>query len=419
MRRHVVTLLGATLLSSATLIGMSAPGRAQSGDLQRFDEVEKGRYLAIAADCGACHLSPDGRQPFAGGRPIETPFGAIVAPNITPDQETGIGGWSDDQFVAAIRTGVRPDGKHLYPAMPYTAYTRMPREDVLAIRAYLQTLQPVRHPVTTNTLPFPFNIRAAMRLWNLLYFRDGEFAPDRNKPPAWNRGAYLVEGPGHCGTCHTPKSMLGGDKSDQALAGAALQGWFAPNLTGDEASGLGKWSVGDIVDYLKTGHNAFAGATGPMAEEIEESSALMTDDDLQDIAAYLKTLPAKAGDAAPPAADATVVAAGQAIYRDQCAACHGIEGKGVDRLFPALAGSSAVRAANPAGLIHIVLSGARSVATDKEPTGPGMPAYGWQLDDGQVAAVLTYLRQSAGAHAAAVAPGDVAKVRATLAARTD
>ena len=401
----------------AAFVAMKAAAVA-SPDRQNFAQVEKGRYLAIAADCAACHVSPDGR-PFAGGRAIETPFGNILGSNITPDQETGIGSWSDDDFDNAVRKGVRPDGARLYPAMPYTAYTKMSRDDVLAIRAYLATVQPARNPVDANTLPFPFNIRAVMRVWNSLYFTEGEFKPDPQKSTEWNRGAFLVDGPAHCAACHTPKTALGGDKAGEYLRGSPLQGWFAPDITNDERTGLGRWSADDVVAYLKTGHNRITAATGPMAEEIALSTSHMHDSDLQAIATYLKSLPGRPEAVTPlPASDPAMVA-GQAIYRDQCSACHGLDGKGVPQLFPSLADSSSTRASDPASLVRVIRRGARSVATAGEPTAPGMPSFAWQLDDAQVAAVTTYIRNAWGPGAAAVAPADVARARTDLRARAD
>ena len=401
--------------ASALLI---ANGAAQA-DGQDFTQIEKGRYLATAADCVACHTIPDGGKPFAGGRAIETPFGNITSPNITPDAETGIGSWTEDQFDKAVRSGVRPDGARLYPAMPYTSYTKMSRDDVVAIRAYLGTVDPVRHPVGANALPFPFNIRAAMRVWDALYFRPGAFKPDLNKAAELNRGAFLVEGPGHCTACHTPKSFLGGDKSGEHLRGSYLQGWFAPDITNDERVGLGQWSSDDIVAYLKTGHNRITAAAGPMAEEIEHSTSRLKEEDLAAMAAYLKSIPGSPDSPAPLKADDPVMVAGQAIYRDQCAACHQINGKGVPRLFPSLADSPGVRSRDATTLIRIVLRGARSVATEQEPTAPGMPSFARHLDDEQIAAVVSYVRNAWGRPAAAVAPGDVRKMRDALSTRTD
>lgn len=403
--------IGASALLTATCAAQA------SG--QEFTQIEKGRYLATAADCVACHTIPNGGKSFAGGRAIETPFGNITAPNITPDAETGIGSWTDEQFDNAVRNGVRPDGSRLYPAMPYTSYTKMSHDDVAAIRAYLNTVEPVRHPAVANTLPFPFNIRASMRVWGALYFHPGEFKPDPQKPADWNRGAFLVEGPGHCTACHTPKSVLGGDKTSDYLRGSHLQGWFAPDITNDERVGLGQWSSDDIVAYLKTGHNRITAATGPMAEEIEHSTSKLKDEDLMAMAAYLKSLPGSADSPPPLKADDPAMVAGQAIYRDQCAACHQIDGKGVPQLFPSLADSSGVRSRDPTTLIRIVLRGARSVATKQEPTAPGMPSFGRQLNDGQIAAVVSYVRNAWGRPAAAVAPGEVGKLRDALSTRAD
>ena len=405
---------GVAALSLAAMPG----ARAGASDPQEFTQIERGRYLAITADCVSCHTVPGGK-PFAGGRPIETPFGDIVAPNITPDLETGIGAWSDDVFEAALRKGVRPNGAHLYPAMPYNAYTRMSRDDVQAIRAYLNSVDPVRNAVVAKPLPFPFNIRAAMRVWNSLYFSEGEFKPDPTKAAEWNRGAFLVDGPAHCGACHTPKTFLGGDRLGQYLQGSYLQGWSAPNITNDRRSGLGEWTVADVATYLKSGHNRITAATGPMAEAVSLSTSHMTDEDTRAIATYLKSLPGQENGDKPLPADTGTMRAGSAIYRDQCSACHGIEGKGVPGLFPSVANSSMVRSNDATTVMRIVLRGARSVATSSEPTAPGMPSYGWQLDDGQVAAVLNYIRNSWGGAAPAVEAKDVNQVRSNTALRPD
>ncbi len=400
-------------------LGFACAAHAAMPDSQDFVQIEKGRYLTTAADCAACHTNPGQNQPFAGGRPIETPFGTIVSPNITPDSATGIGAWTGQQFDDAVRRGIRPDGTRLYPAMPFTHYTKMSRDDVLAIRAYLSTIPSIRNAVTPNQLPFPFNIRAAMRVWDMLFFREDEFHADPNKSDDWNRGAYLVEGPGHCGACHTAKNMLGADKESENLRGATLQGWFAPDITNDPVRGLGRWSNDDVVHYLKTGHNQLSAATGPMAEEVTFSTSLMTDRDLASIAGYLKAVPGSEDRAAPLSADDPAMKSGQAIYRDVCSACHGLDGNGIANLFPALAKSSSVQSSDPQTAIRVVLRGARSVATKAEPTSPGMPAFGWQLNDAQVAAVLTYLRNSWGNAAPPVIAETLRSSRAALAARRD
>jgi mono/diheme cytochrome c family protein len=315
---------------------------AEQTDAQNFAQIARGRYLAEIADCVACHNEPTDNRPFAGGRPIETPFGIIVASNITPDRDTGIGAWSDDEFVAAVRPGVRRDGKLLYPAMPFPSYTKMSRNDVLAIRAYLNTVARVHNAVDANQLPFPLNIRMGMWFWDGLYFTEGEFKPDPTHSDAWNRGEYLVEGPAHCGACHTPKTLLGGDKTSAALQGYAIQRWFAPDIANDVRLGLGRWTPDDIAEYLRTGHNRFVAATGPMAEEITHSSSHMTDADLAAIATYLKEQPSETHEITPVPADDPVMIAGGAIYRDLCSACHPANGNGIPYLFPALANSPSV-----------------------------------------------------------------------------
>jgi mono/diheme cytochrome c family protein len=416
--RTTVTVLGVTAVLFPLLVTVQSV-IARAPDLQDFSITERGRYLATAADCVACHTVLNGGKPFAGGRPIETPFGNITSPNITPDRDTGIGAWTDDEFDNAVRRGVRPTGERLYPAMPFPWYTKLSRDDVMAIRAYLNTIPSVSNQVVTNTLPFPFNIRSSMGVWDALYFTGGEFKPDPQKSAEWNRGAYLVEGPGHCGACHTPKTLLGGDKTKEYVRGSYLQGWFAPDLTNDDRTGLGRLSAEDIATYLKTGHNRVTAATGPMAEVIEYSTSHMTDSDLAAIATYLKSLPGRQDNPASVAANDPSMVAGQAIYRDQCSACHSLDGKGVPQLFPSLADSSIVRSSDPTTSIRMVLRGARSVATDAEPTAPGMPSFSWQLDDAQLAAVVTYIRNAWGSAAAPVSARDVSSARSELKGRPD
>jgi mono/diheme cytochrome c family protein len=419
MRKTAISARSIAALVCLACVGSVSTAIAGESDPQDFTQIEKGRYLAVTADCASCHTAPGSDQTFAGGRAIETPFGNIVAPNITPDLETGIGALSDGQFDAAVRKGIRRDGSQLYPAMPYNAYTKMSRGDVLAIRAYLNTVPAVGNPVVANTLPFPFNIRALMRVWDALYFTEGEYKFDVRKSSEWNRGAFLVDGPAHCGACHTPKSLLGGDRMDKYLQGSNLQGWSAPDITNDKVRGLGGWSADEVIAYLKTGHNHITAATGPMAEAVSLSTSRMTDGDLKAITTYLKSLPGRQDNANPLRPDEPMMAAGGAIYRDECSACHALDGKGVPRLFPSIAESSIVRSDDPATAIRIVLRGARSVATKAEPTAPGMPAYGWQLNDAQIAAVLTYMRNSWGAAAPAVSTADVARLRSGLASRPD
>ena len=363
---------------------------------------------------------PGSNQPFAGGRPIETPFGNIVAPNITPDPETGIGAWSDDQFDAAVRKGIGRNGSRLYPAMPYNAYTKMSRNDVLAIRAYLNTVTPVRNPWSPNTLPFPFNIRAAMRVWNALYFKEGEYHARSTQVSRMESRRVPGRRPGALRRLpHAEDRSSAATRLSQYLQGSLSAGLVrAGHHQRARRLGLGGWAVDDIAAYLKTGHNRISAATGPMAEAVTLSTSQMTDADVNAIATYLKSLPGR-GRRQPLAQDNPAMAAGGAIYRDQCSACHGLDGRGVAKLFPSIADSSMVRSTDPTTAIRIVLRGARSVATDSEPTAPGMPSYGRQLDDSQVAAVLTYMRNMWGGAAPAVAAKDVTRVRSDTAARPD
>ncbi len=397
--------------AAATVAGAALAGNTG----QDFSQIERGRYLAAAGDCAGCHTKPGGKD-FAGGLPVETPFGLVISPNITPDNETGIGLWTDDDFVRAMTQGIRRDGAHLFPAMPYVYYTKVSRDDVLAIRAYLATVPAVANGVKADQLPFPLSVRTDMAAWNKLYFTPGAFQPDPNKNAEWNRGAYLVEGLMHCGACHTPKNIAGGDENSERLQGYALQGWFAPDLTTDQRRGIGSWSADDLVAYLKTGHNRFTAATGPMADVVTHSGSKMTDADLHAVAAYLKDQPAPNEKSPPPVATSDpAMKAGAAIYADECSACHAAAGKGIAKLFPALAGSASVQSTDPTSLIRVVLAGTQSVATSGAPTAPSMPAFGQTLDNREAAAVLTYIRNAWGNAATAVSADDVGKHRDSLA----
>ena len=406
----------AVTVSLCTGLGLGFFNTASAESNQSFDRIERGRYLSVLGDCAGCHTAPGGR-PFAGGLALQTPFGTIVAPNITPDRDTGIGNWTDDEFVAALHEGRGHNGTRLYPAMPYPAYTKMTDADVLAMRGYFATVAPVHNMVIANQLPFPLNIRFAMVFWNWLNFTPGRFQPNPQKSTEWNRGAYIVEGPGHCGTCHTPKTALGGDKTGTPLAGATLQGWFAPNITTNPHKGIGGWSKDDLAQYLKTGTNNWTLASGPMAEAVSHSTSQMTDEDITAISTYLKD--SGAGDSAsrptPVAANDNAMRAGAAIYKDSCAVCHRDSGEGESHLFPRLAGSALVQSDDPTTLAHVVLQGTRAVATSTRPTAPAMPAFDWRLNDAQVAAVITYIRNNWGNAAAPVSADTIAKQRTSLA----
>ena len=347
-----------------------------------------------------------------GGR-SRTPFGAIYAPNITPDKETGIGNWSDDDFYRAMHLGIDAEGNRLYPAMPYPYYTKMPRDDVLAIRAYLSTISPVTNKPPPNKLTWPLNYRILMKGWDWMYFEPGIYQPDPSKSAEWNRGAYLVEGPGHCGACHTPKNIAGADKDDQYLAGGRLQNWFAPSLT-NSSNGLKDWTNHEIVEYLKTGRNRHSGATGLMAEVVKNSTSKMRDDDLQAISVYLKEVTGGETKQLASEPEQAQMDAGAAIYADSCSACHQTNGTGVARMFPPLAHNNNVQSVDPTNVVRVILKGAQTVTTASRPTAPTMPSYGWKLTDAETAAVATYVRNHWGNAAPPVSLETVKSLRRDL-----
>jgi mono/diheme cytochrome c family protein len=354
------------------------------------DLVKKGEYLATAGDCVSCHTAPGG-QPLAGGLTVKTPFGPMVTPNITPDKETGIGGYSDDQFYRALHDGIGPDGQYLYPVFPFQWYTHVTREDVLAIKAYLFSVAPVHAEQKVNQLNFPFSIRASLLGWRELFFTAGEFTPDGSKSAEINRGKYLVTGLGHCGECHTAHNSLGGTEKAKAYQGATIDGWYAPNITSDLQQGIGGWSSAQLVSYLKTGVAPGRGiVAGPMTQVVTESLSKLTDADLAAIAAYLKSIPAAesvpntrpttAADARPP---------GSADYDTFCASCHQGDGAGIAGVVPGLKGNGAVLATGPEDVIRVVLGGLPAKGTYAP-----MPAIGSGMTDQQIAEVVNYVRSA-------------------------
>jgi len=374
--------------------------------------IERGRYVAATADCAACHTVP-GHAPYAGGYKLETPFGVIKASNITQDKDTGIGTWSLAQFDKAVRHGIGRDG-YLYPAMPYPAYAKLTDQDMADLWAYMQTIDPVKQTVVENDLPFPYNQRFLLAGWNLLFFQDQPFTPLPGVTPLVSRGDYLVNGPGHCAACHTGKNLLGGDVA-QSLQGGTLQGWHAPDLTPNAHVGLGQWSSDDIVSYLKTGTNRLGVASGPMQEAVENSTQHLNDQDLQAIAAYLKQLPASTDQAAPAVASADAqMVTGKVVMESQCEACHRADGAGVRNMIPAFKGNALVNAKDPSSLLNVLLLGADGPVTAGNPTGAGMPRFDWKMPDDDLAALLTYVRNSWGNSAPAVSAQDVKKAREQL-----
>jgi len=398
----------------AGLLGLSlavaVPARAQG---TTYSTIERGRYLVNAGDCASCHTA-EGGKPYAGGLAVPTPFGTIYSTNITPDPATGIGKWSEQDFYNAMHDGIRRDGKHLYPAFPYPWFTKVSRADVHAIKAFLDTVTPVRQQNKPTELPWPLSVREVMAGWNKLYFHEGAFKPDPKKSEQWNRGAYLVEGLGHCGACHTDTNLLGAPKTADKLKGGDFgEHWYAPGLTSNLRDGLGGWSAAEIVEYLKTGANAKSAAGGPMAEVVKNSTQYLSDVDLNAIAVYLKDVPAEQARAAAKTTDIDKQAwsRGEALYVDNCTGCHMENGAGVAQIFPSLKGSSAVQAKLPDTVTHILLAGAKTAATPGKPTGFAMPAFARKLDDKEVADLVNYIRNAWGNHSSLTNQNAVSKVR--------
>lgn len=379
-------------------------------------QLRRGQYLTAAGDCLSCHLRAGG-EPFAGGLGLNTPFGVIYTANITPDRDTGIGAWNSDQFYRAMHDGKDAAGEDLYPAFPYPWFRRVSREDDDAIFAYLKTLPAVRYTPPKNDLSFPLNFRSMVGAWNLLFLDSHDFQPDNEQSAEWNRGAYLVNGLGHCGACHTPKNSFGADKSKQELHGGTLDNWVAPDLTGNTRIGLGGWSVDDIVEFLGSGRNAHAAAGGAMADVISYSTSFVSDADRRAIAVYLKSQPASPSVAAS-APDAAAMRRGAEVYSDACSSCHLDNGIGQSRLFPPLGKDAMLQQPDSTGLTHLILGGTQVGVSTSRPSPLGMPSFAWKLTDQEIADVSTYIRNSWGNQAAAVSAGDVSALRKKLGLET-
>lgn len=368
------------------------------------DAIGRGKYLAVLGDCRGCHTT-NGKAPWSGGRGFGASFGTVYSSNITPDPETGIGNWTSDAFYRALHQGIAADGRHLYPAFPYVYFAKLSRVDSDALFAYLRTLKPVHARKPRDRLNFPFNIRSGLAAWNALLLDTAPFKPDPARSPGWNRGAYIVNGLGHCGECHTPKNVLFGDEKGKTFTGETIDGWFSSNLTGARRDGLGGWSGADVVEYLKTGRNRHAVATGPMQEVVTGSTSLMHDDDLAAIAEYLKSLPPKEPAVAKPPDDAQMQR-GRAVFALHCAVCHSVS-SGIGPLF---AGNTLVQARKPTTVLRIVLEGSQAPSTQGAPPAYSMPSFA-ALSDGEIADVVTYLRNSWGNRASGVRPKDVEALR--------
>jgi mono/diheme cytochrome c family protein len=375
-------------------------------------QVRRGQYLVAAGDCMSCHLR-EGGEPLAGGLGLNTPFGVIYSANITSDKETGIGGWTSDQFYRAMHDGIDDDGKNLYPAFPYPWFRLASRDDDDAIFAFLKSTPAVKYTPPKDNLTFPLNFRSSVKGWNLLYLNSHGFQTDAGRSAEWNRGAYLVNGLGHCGGCHTPKNAFGADKVKLELHGATLDNWVAPDLTGNDRIGLGAWSVDDVAEYLRTGRNAHAGAGGAMADVVTYSTSLMNDADRHAMAVYLKSLPSSPG-SAHDQPDLGAMRRGAAIYSDACSSCHLEDGVGQPRYFPPLGRNAMLQQADPTGLEHLVLAGGRIGTSESRPSALAMPSFAWKLSDQEIADVCTYIRNSWGNQAAVVSAADIRDVRKKL-----
>ncbi|AOK69877.1 cytochrome C [Burkholderia multivorans] len=393
--------------------------------------IARGRYLALAGDCSACHDAAD-HTPYAGGQPVNSPFGPIYAPNITPDPTHGIGHYTLREFDDAVRRGVRADGSRLYPAMPYPSFARLSDDDVRALYAYfMRGVAPSPNAARLTQLPFPFNQRWALGLWSLLFANRDRFAPQPSQSAEWNRGAYLVQGLGHCGACHTPRGPAynerGYDERSPAfLTGGVNDHWFAPNLTGADTDGLGRWSADDIAVFLRSGHAQRGAVFGAMAPVVGESTTLLTDADRRAIAVYLKSLPAQRTAAtnplgvgvprltpAGPRPEGGQQAPGAGVFASFCARCHGAEGTGVRDHGPPLDGNSIVLAADPTSTIRIVIEGTRPAPGKSGPV-QRMPAMRDSLTSSEIAAVVSYVRGAWGNRAAPVSEQDVRRLRAAI-----
>jgi mono/diheme cytochrome c family protein len=386
--------------------------------LAKASLVARGEYLARAADCMVCHTS-EGGKPYAGGLGFKLPFGTLYSTNITPDKDTGIGNYSDQDFLAAVHRGTRRDGARLYPAMPYTSYTYITDADALAIKAYLFSLAPVRAAAPENTLAFPFNQRWAMNFWSVLFNPDTRFEPDTSQSPEWNRGAYLAEALAHCGECHTPRNLAFALDNRKKFAGALTAGWRAFNISSDRSTGVGAWSDDDLVSYLSIGHaRGHGSASGPMGEAVDQSLSQLAPEDIRAIVAYLRSVPPTASrdlpaTLAPPApashrqGGGTADARGKMVFEGACASCHGWTGESPVSPFATLTGAWAVNDPGATNVAQIVISGTRRLTEGAI----SMPAFGNAYSDDEIAAVANYVTARFGSKASEITAQQVAELR--------
>lgn len=423
MKRILLFIVAALIVVPAVFVGLEfvhEPGselRSQPA-ANAAEQVERGNYLARAGDCMACHTER-GDKPYAGGRAIRTPFGNVYAPNVTPDVATGIGNWSPDDFWRALHNGKSKDGSFLYPAFPYTNYTRVTRADSDALYAYFRTLEPVQRPNREHELRFPYNQRLLLAVWRALYFRPEIYQPEAVQSMEWNRGAYLVQGLGHCSACHAERNALGASSDKAGLAGGMIPvlDWYASPLNSNTETGLGEWEIGHIADLLKTGVSPRGAVAGPMAEVVGKSLQHLSDGDIHSMAVYLKSLPQTGTPSQPQAsrvsaqASENMLKAGARLYEKHCAECHQADGQGMPTAYPPLAGNRSLAAGSAVNPIRLVLNGAYPPSTAGNPRPFGMPPFAHVLNDEEVAAVISYIRSAWGNRAELVSPSIVARYR--------
>ena len=402
---------------SLALMAFSGAAFAQDAEAIAPDLITRGDYLARAGDCIACHTAPEGKL-FAGGRAMPTPFGTLYTTNITPDPTTGIGNWSADDFYKTMHEGRLPDGGLLYPAMPFASYTKVTRADSDAIFAYLRSIPAAKQADRQHDLGFPYNNRSLILGWRTLFFTEGEYQPDASKSEEWNRGAYLVEGLGHCGMCHTAINALGGSSESKAFEGGLIpmQNWYAPSLTSNREAGLGDWSIAEISDLLHTGVSQRGVVYGPMAEVVYNSLQYLNAEDIKAMSVYLKSLgqgspPEPATSPLPTAESSLLLAFGRTVYDAQCASCHGSTGKGYPPHYPPLAGNPSIAMPSAVNPIRMVLNGGFPPGTAGNPMPYGMPPFAQSLSDDEIAAVVTYIRTSWSNRGSAVSASDANALR--------
>lgn len=402
---------------------LAAASDARAADAASGDAV-RGAYMAHAADCAACHTE-QGKPAYSGGRAMDAATdyispGFVYSTNITPDRATGIGSYTLDDFTRALREGVAKDGHHLYPAMPYPSFSKMTDQDIADLYAYfMKGVSPVEKEPPKTKLHFPFNQRWGLMFWNLVFAPHGVWQPDKDHDAVWNRGAYLVEGPGHCGACHTPRNLFYQERgydhtSSLFVSGGILEHWFAPSLREEKTTALGEWSDNDVISFLKTGHNKHSDAFGEMDDAIEDGLQFVSNQDLLAIATYLKTLPPNRQISSVPwQATSQTGEPGAGIYAQFCSSCHGRHGEGKSR-YPALTHNPAVLMEHPAGLVQLVLYGGSTAKTAGGAKPASMPAFEKKLSVDEIADVLSYIRNNFGNQAAAITTHDVENLRTTL-----